>query len=188
MKDLFLLAENEVSPFWWNIGLLVGSLLVGAFLKFILQKSFEFYARRTHSFLLHSIIRNGRAPVNILLPLFMLNLCLPLMRLNDTRTPGKAMELCLLGAFAFLLIRVVKIAEEVINNKNDLTKADNLKERKIRTQIEFISRIMIILIVLLTTSAMLLSFDNLRKIGTGLIAGVGVGSIRRRSSHIFTTT
>ena len=52
-----------------------------------------------------------------------------------------------------------------------------LKARKIRTQIKFVSRFLIAFIVVLAIAAMLLSFDSLRKVGTGLLAGVCVGSI-----------
>src|SRR6202000_1039478 len=54
---------------------------------------------------------------------------------------------------------------------------DTLKERKIRTQLQFIRRIAISLIIILPACIILLSFNNLRKIGTGLLTGVGVGGI-----------
>jgi small-conductance mechanosensitive channel len=69
------------------------------------------------------------------------------------------------------------VFEDLVYHRNDVTAADNLKARKIHTQIKFVSRILIVVVVVLALAAMLLSFDNLRKVGTGLLASVGVGSI-----------
>ncbi|MGZ3874858.1 MAG: mechanosensitive ion channel family protein, partial [Mucilaginibacter sp.] len=59
----------------------------------------------------------------------------------------------------------------------DLNKEDNLKERKIQTQIQFIRKLLGALIVFITIALILLSFDNVRKIGAGLLTGVGIGGI-----------
>ena len=87
------------------------------------------------------------------------------------------MEILLTISFANVLIAVVKVFEDYIYHTFDIQKADNLKERKIRTQLQFIRRIAIGLIVILAICVILLSFNNLRKIGTGLLTGVGVGGI-----------
>ena len=89
----------------------------------------------------------------------------------------KTMELLMIAAFSFLLIRIVVIFEDLIFHRNDINVADNLKARKIRTQIKFVAQLLIGLITVLAVAAMLLSFESMRKIGTGLLAGVGVGSI-----------
>ncbi|WP_431217681.1 mechanosensitive ion channel family protein [Puia sp. P3] len=90
---------------------------------------------------------------------------------------NKITEILLAISFANVLIGVIKVFEDYIYHHFDIQKADNLKERKIRTQLQFIRRIAIGLIVILTVCAILLSFNNLRKIGTGLLTGVGVGGI-----------
>jgi small-conductance mechanosensitive channel len=46
-----------------------------------------------------------------------------------------------------------------------------------RTQLQFVRKLAISMIMILTLCAVLLSFDNLRKIGAGLLTGVGVGGI-----------
>jgi small-conductance mechanosensitive channel len=99
------------------------------------------------------------------------------MRLDERALISKVIEICLIASFAYLLIGAISLIEDIIYQRNDITKKDNLKERKIRTQIAFISRFAIFIVVLLSIAAILLSFDNLRKIGTGLLAGVGLGGI-----------
>jgi small-conductance mechanosensitive channel len=71
----------------------------------------------------------------------------------------------------------IKVFEDYVYHAYDLNKADNLKERKIRTQLQFVRKIMVSLIVFVTIAVILLSFDNVRKLGAGLLTGVGIGGI-----------
>jgi small-conductance mechanosensitive channel len=67
--------------------------------------------------------------------------------------------------------------EDYFYYKYDLKKADNLKERKIKTQLQFIRKFTISLIIVVTVAIVLLNFESMRKIGTGLLTGVGIGGI-----------
>ena len=104
---------------------------------------------------------------------------MPFMRLSVIYNHylDKTIQLLLIMSFGFILIRVVKLFEDYITIHYDITKSDNLKERKVRTQIHFIRKVLILIIVLLTIAAVLLSFESLRKVGAGLLTGVGVGGI-----------
>lgn len=86
-------------------------------------------------------------------------------------------EISLTIIFALVLIRIIKVLEDYFYHKYDLNKEDNLKERKIRTQLQFIRKFVVSLIILVTVSIILLSFESMRKIGTGLLTGVGIGGI-----------
>jgi small-conductance mechanosensitive channel len=87
------------------------------------------------------------------------------------------MDILLTVSFAGILIALVKVGQDYFYHRYDLNKTDNLKERKIRTQVEFLRKIIVGLIVIVTLCIILLSFDNLRKLGTGLLTGVGIGGI-----------
>lgn len=177
MSGLLASLETRLSDPVWNAMVLIGSLLIGVLIKVIIHKAVGYYTKRSDYYLFKAITKYLSTPATFFLPLVILNASLGLMRLGDRAIIAKVTELCLIVAFAFLLIRVIRLVEDVIYQKNDITKADNLKERKIRTQIRFISKFAISIVVLLTIAAFLLSFENLRKIGTGLLAGVGLGGI-----------
>lgn len=76
-----------------------------------------------------------------------------------------------------MLVAIVKIFEDFLYHVYDLNKTDNLRERKIRTPIQFIRKLIISLIIILAVGAVFLSFSSLRRIGTGLLTGVGISSI-----------
>lgn len=179
MADQFLGFLNHVPNFLWNLLLAAGAVLVGWIIRFILSRSFQYYARVSGFFLIKSITKHLHTPVGYFLPLFMLSLALPFMRMQARyyNPVEKILEVLLTLVFAVLLINVLKILEDVVYHKYDLNKADNLEERKIRTQLQFVRKFVVALIVLVTVGIILLSFESMRRIGTGLLTGVGIGGI-----------
>lgn len=171
--------STHFSPLVWNILLGTAGVLIGLIVRLILHGILSFYTRHSSHIIFKSIVKNLKGPANFFVPLFFLNMVIPFMEL--TKAEGqrfdKAVEIGLILSFALVLIGIVKVFEEVMYNKYDLKKADNLKERKIRTQLQFVRQMVVVVIVMLTVAAILLSFENLRKIGAGLLTGVGIGGI-----------
>jgi small-conductance mechanosensitive channel len=56
-------------------------------------------------------------------------------------------------------------------------KSDNLRERRIITQLAFIRKIFIIIVVVIATASILMHFDAARKIGAGLLTSAGIAGI-----------
>ena len=164
-------------PNMWDILVVALSITLGLVIKTVVHWIFSFYTKRSDYYLFKSVTKHLQAPAAVLIPLLTLNAALPMTHVADHPLAYKTIELAMIAGFAFLLARIVVVVEDMIYYRNDITAADNLKARKIRTQIKFVSQFLIAFIVVLAIAAMLLSFDSLRKVGTGLLAGVGVGSI-----------
>lgn len=173
--------SQRIPSFAWNLIIIVSAIFIGLFTKFIITRLFRIYAQRkdTDYSILRSIIVNQGPAVAYFIPLFLLNLLSPLMRMNKLyyQPFDKTIEILLTISFAGLLVRSVRILEDYIYHTYDLNKVDNLKERKVRTQIQFIRKIIVVTIIFLTIAIILLSFESMRKIGTGLLTGVGIGGI-----------
>ncbi|SEP02568.1 Small-conductance mechanosensitive channel [Mucilaginibacter gossypiicola] len=173
--------SQRIPSFAWNLVIIASAILIGLFTKFIITRLFRIYAQRkdTDYSILRSIIVNLGPAVAYFIPLFLLNLFSPLMRMNKLyyQPLDKTIEILLTISFAGLLVRSVRILEDYIYHTYDLNKVDNLKERKVRTQIQFIRKIIVVTIIFLTIAIILLSFESMRKIGTGLLTGVGIGGI-----------
>jgi small-conductance mechanosensitive channel len=162
-----------------NILIALSAILLGLVIKFILSGIFKYYARLSDSFLVKSIIRRLHTAMYYFLPLLLLNMALPVMRMQRSfRDPvSKIIEILLTIVFAVILIQVIKILEDNFYHRYDFNKEDNLRERKIRTQLQFVRKIIISLIILITAGLVLLSFESMRKLGAGLLTGVGIGGI-----------
>ena len=83
----------------------------------------------------------------------------------------------LVASMAWLALGAVSLFEVYFRNRFDISAADNLKARKIQTQFILFKRLLVILIIFLSVSIALLSIDDFRRIGTSLLASVGVAGI-----------
>jgi small-conductance mechanosensitive channel len=173
--------SQRIPSFAWNLIIALVAVLVGLIIKFIITRLFKFYAKKadTSYSILRSILVNLGPAVAYFIPLFLFNILSPLMRMNPVyyKPLDKTFEILLTISFAGLLVRSVRILEDYIYHTYDLNKVDNLKERKVRTQIQFIRKIIVVTIIFLTIAIILLSFESMRKIGTGVLTGVGIGGI-----------
>jgi small-conductance mechanosensitive channel len=181
MPDQFLAKFNQLPAYLWDTLLVALAIIIGLIVKFMLSLLLRRKPRSNKpafSFS-RSLLNRLSKPFSYFLPLLAFNFLLPLMRLRTdiAQFLNKTTEILLAISFANVLIALVKVFEDYVYHTFDIDKADNLKERKIRTQLQFIRRLAISLIIVLTICAILLSFNNLRKIGTGLLTGVGVGGI-----------
>lgn len=178
------LLEQFGIPYWgWNLIIIGSSLLLGLLIKlamslFVKKKARDSQTSSEFSFF-QSILRRLGHPFNIFLPLFFFNLLLPTMRMPPVimYRIGKGIEILLILSFAWILIRCIKVVQDYVFHRYDINKKDNLRERKIRTQLQFLRRFLIGLIMVLTVAAVLLSFSSLRKVGAGLLTGVGLSGI-----------
>lgn len=125
------------------------------------------------------IVRRLGVRILVFITLLLINFSIPLIPLSPKNhyVFDKIVDILMTISFAGILIALVKVGQDYFYHRYDLSKADNLKERKIRTQLVFLRKVIVGLIVVVTICVILLSFDNLRKLGTGLLTGVGVGGI-----------
>jgi small-conductance mechanosensitive channel len=172
--------SQQLPSIIWNLLIAVIAILAGLILKYIVTLLFKFYAKKEESYsFFRSVIINLGTAITYFIPLFLLNLFIPIMRMDKIYvTPlDKTIEILLTISFAGILVRSIRILEDYIYHTYDLNKADNLVERKVRTQIQFIRKFLVVVIVFVTIAIILLSFESMRKIGTGLLTGVGIGGI-----------
>lgn len=171
--------SNNLPDFVWNLIVLSVAIILGLLIKRLLASILAFYYKRSDFFLFDRINKRLSKAAYFFIPLILLNFSIPLMRLTKRSVIyiDKFFEIGLIIAFSAILIGVFRIIEDSIYQKYDHSKQDNLKERKVRTQLQFIRKFIVMAIVLITIAIVLLSFESMRKIGAGLLTGVGVGGI-----------
>lgn len=171
---------KQLPDYAWNLVLAAVAVLSGLLVKGITNLILRFYSKPHEPFsIFKSIIERLNTPLTFFLPLFVLNLVIPAMELTEKQAHilDKLTGIFLIVSLAVVLISVIKIFEDLLYHIYDLNKRDNLRERKIRTQIQFVRKLLITMIVILAIGAVLLSFSSLRRIGTGLLTGVGISGI-----------
>ncbi len=179
MTDYLQDLSGYFPPYLWNLTILVAAVVIGLLLKFIIIRLLVYYQQRSDYSTFKSIITHLGKPATSFIPLLMLNLLEPwfIMEPKYLFLLTKTLQIAITICFSVLLIQTIHVFEDYVYHAFDIKKTDNLRERKIRTQLQFVRKFAIALIIILTLGTVLLSFESMRKIGTYLITSVGVGGI-----------
>ncbi|PZP45565.1 MAG: mechanosensitive ion channel protein MscS [Pseudopedobacter saltans] len=187
MKNL-LEERNWRIPNWpvWLNNLLVVFIIatisigIGWAIVVILRKIIKRTAGKKGRFILyHNILSHWTCPVAVLIPLLISFSLINNLTISDVIQTkiNKIYSVAFTITTAWLLISAVYIIEAQLLSFLNLKKDDNLKERKAITQLQFVKRILIGIIALLTISVILINFDSLRQLGDTLLKSVGIGSL-----------
>ncbi|WP_420455857.1 mechanosensitive ion channel family protein [Rubrivirga sp.] len=88
-----------------------------------------------------------------------------------------ALSIALVVAVARLVVRAVGAVRQSLGDRLDTGKADNLSERRILTQIGLFERLLNVVVVVVAVAVILLHFESVRRVGTGLLASAGIAGI-----------
>jgi small-conductance mechanosensitive channel len=174
---------SEILQQWgtiiWSLAFVVGAIILGFVIHYLLFSAVERVAGRTHTILDDSFAKNCRRPIRLLIPLLVVGFILPLLA-------GAPMILVLLRhmiiigvivSVAWLLVRMTYVLDDIVLSRYKIEVKDNLQARKILTQLQVFKRIVIVIVSVLALVAILMSFEKVRHIGTGLLASAGIVGI-----------
>jgi small-conductance mechanosensitive channel len=165
---------------WATSGaILLGALIVARIAHKILFSAGQRLARRSGSVIDNSLVRHGRNPAKWILPLLTVFLALPATSLP----PGPLgivrhiIALGMIASVAWLLIILIDVFEDAVADKYKISVADNLRARKIQTQIHVLRRTAIVVACIVAFSVMLMTFPSIRQFGVSLFASAGIAGL-----------
>jgi len=167
------------SDLGWSMGVLAIGWTIGRLAAEVLYRTFARWAKATHTTVDDVIAQHMRQPKKWLLPLLGFYLVFPLVTLPDDML-GWLRHLLLIAVIVgagWALSRVVQVVEAVVRQRLDATSGDNLRARQVYTQTRGLRNILVFLITVLTCGAVLITFEPVRQLGTGLMASAGVAGI-----------
>jgi small-conductance mechanosensitive channel len=165
----------------WAIsgGILAGAIVAARIAHKILFSAGKRLAKRSGSVMDKSLVQHGSRPAKLILPLLALFLALP-----ATSLPPELMEvvrhiiaLGVIAAIAWLLIILIDVFEDVASDKYKIGVQDNLRARKIQTQIHVLRRTATVVACIVAFSVMLMTFPSIRQFGVSLFASAGIAGI-----------
>ena len=180
MWSKFLNLFNAMPAWATNLIFFIAALAAGIAIHWLLIKYINKSRALSADFTLgRSILKRVSQLVAVFLPLFMISLSVSFMELGPlTRSRlDKLSGIVVILVIAASLISALNVGRDYFYHTFDLNKQNNLRERKIRTQLQFLRRLIIAVIILVSLCLILLSFESFRRIGAGLLTGVGVGGI-----------
>ncbi|GAA4369203.1 mechanosensitive ion channel [Hymenobacter saemangeumensis] len=162
-----------------TLGVLLGGAALGLLVKALLFALVRAFSRREDSPLARSVLRHLRQASSWFFPVLAISLLLPLTQLPPRafEVLRRFVEITLILTFAWGLIKVLDVAQDLVQRRYQLDSGDNLRVRKLFTQLQFIKKLVMSLIVLVAVGLVLMSFATVRKIGTGLLTSAGIASV-----------
>ena len=117
--------------------------------------------------------------LRIIVPVVGIIFALPVLNLPDQYSDilAKGSSILIILSIAWILLGSVNVGVNVLMAKHDLTLADNLHARKMYTQVNLLGKVLQVMIGLCTIAVILMLFQQVRHIGTSLLASAGIVGI-----------
>jgi len=189
MKKLLENYLPEVNSWLVLLVVLATSLVISFIICWIIFRLLRWNGKRfNEKSLYNKAIRHLEAPVTYFISLFIAISSADAVPLSDEgsifpftadacQTIQLLLRLSLYIVGAWALMRFVNIFIKIIEERNNINTENNLHQRKVATQLQFIRKISSVIIVTVATSLALLEFEEVRKIGAGLLTSAGVAGI-----------
>ena len=171
------------SDWGWILGVLIGAALLGLLIHVVLVRTIRrlIQGDEDTSPLWDAFLRRTRGPLRMLFPVVFVYVARPVVR---SRLPGTVesilgggLYVLLIGAVAWLAIGVLLAGEEAVSDHYSTESPENLEARKIVTQVRILRRIVTTIVVVLAIGLVLLQYEPVRKLGTGILASAGIVGI-----------
>ena len=185
MEQLYQLFET--TPLYVQMAVMVGFALLGAtVIVFTIYPLIGLTARRLDSYTLTEVRKRTRSALFWVLTLLFTLLGWESLLIEETDalfnpwylTAGIALVRTVFYVMVGLLvIRFVDVLADTLRHRYSIDNVNNLRERKILTQLQYIQRIIAIVVGIIVISLILLQFPSVRSLGAGLLTSAGVGGI-----------
>jgi small-conductance mechanosensitive channel len=152
------------------------AIILGLIIHYISFIVFENLAKRTKTILDDSLVKHSRSPSRLIILLIIVSLALQLLNLSPTVIDllRHIITLFFIGSVAWLIMKMSSILDDFILSQYRIDVTDNLKARKIRTQLQVFKRILMVVVGITALAAMLMTFEKVRQLGASILASAGI--------------
>ncbi len=174
---------SEILQQWgtiiWSLALLIGAIILGLIIHYLMFSAIKGVARKSHTIIDDSFVKNCRRPLRLLIPLLVVGLILPLFAIAPMILTiiRRSIIIGIIAAVAWLLVRMTYVLDDVVLSRYKIEEKDNLQARKIYTQLQVFKRIVIVIVSVLALAAILMTFEKVRHLGAGILASAGIVGI-----------
>ncbi|WP_405568840.1 mechanosensitive ion channel family protein [Streptomyces sp. NBC_01167] len=166
--------ENVLRPLIVIGGSVVLTLFVGWLVDLLLRRE---DTRHTET-PLWGLLRRCRLPLQVVLCTAILRATYRQAQIESIREHhrgiGQVLTLVLIGASAWLVVRIATAIVESTYTRYAAATRDPARVRRVRTQVTLIQRVVIAVVGVVAFAAMLLTFPAMRAVGTSMLASAGV--------------
>jgi small-conductance mechanosensitive channel len=178
MDHRFTLTRTELDAItaaaWLLIAVLAG-LVIQRVLCWVLTR----WAERSKNPIAAAVVRRTERPAAYIMPLLAILVVLPDLVLpqNWTRFATHTAGLLVIAAMAWSAIALIRLWGDVVVARHRIDVEDNLLARQLGTRVDILSRVAVSAVVIVAVGMMLMTFPEIRAIGTTLLASAGLAGI-----------
>ena len=161
---------------------LVGGAAAGALVAQVLFAALRRVSRREGQAFAASVYANVRRPLKLVIVL--LGVLVACNAVDNAAGDGlvdavaRLAEVGLYGAGAWLVVECVEVVGDLLLGRYSYAgRTDNLRERKLYTQLLYVKRVVTGVAVVVAIALTLFQFERVRELGTGLLASAGIAGI-----------
>ena len=189
IASLLHLSVPSIAPILPLLGRHVHKMVLGSFVLsgallagfVIYSLVFRFVLRKTVAPAHPSILRRFRKPALGLFLIAATMLAVPAFGISEYLYGAieHALHIIFILCMSWLLVAAVYAVEDILMRRYDMTAADNLRARRVRTQMSVMRRLALAFIGLLALGLILYTFNHTRlwQYGAGLLASAGLASL-----------
>jgi len=157
----------------------VTAAIAGAVAGRLLMSLAKWLARREPKIFGHVNLVRLATPLYIVLPVLSAFIALRMAAPEIMAAPvfSGIVKVASVALLYWLVMRIIDIVSIAVSRRYDMSVADNLRARRVRTQITVIKSIANVIVFLLALSTVFLMFDTLRGLGVSLLASAGVAGL-----------
>ena len=172
--DLILADLSSLRPLVWLFGT---ALVVGIAGHFLLFRVLLNVTKHTEVTFDNALVKRCYRPFQWIIIILIVRIVSKRPPDLKPLLPGSAVQvmvLILIALVGWLLISLIYVLEDYVTSRFDVGAKDNLKARKVYTQLRVLKRIAIIVISILAFGTMLMTFENIRQLGKTILASAGI--------------
>lgn len=161
------------------ISILAGAAVVGVVVSLVVVRVVRGIARRSGFPAAAHVTERLGLPAAMLVPAIALAIAVPLSGLPEASREviQQVDTVLIMVAIGLLFIRMFALGEDFLLARYPVNVEDNLKARKVHTQIRYLRRIASFVIIVIVLGAVLLTFEEIQQVGATLLTTAGVAGV-----------
>lgn len=163
---------------WLIVGIAI-ALAVGLVAHWLLFAALERLRRRAPSAALGAMVARLRAPSRVGLPLLAAQFVVGSAQVDSRLVVAirQGLAVALIATVTWGAVRIIRVVQDVVLSRHRVDVADNLQARRMHTQLRVLSGTASAVVAILGLAAALMTFPQVRQVGTSLLASAGIAGL-----------
>ncbi len=159
--------------------IIVASYLVALAFRWLFFALLRYFAKKDDNIVVDALQKNLKGTVFLFIPMIILYIAVGAVDLSPDLVGimRDVLSILIIASATVVAIRLINVVEDVLFYRYNTAEEDNLRARQARTQIIFLKKLAIFVIVIIAVAIVLLSFESVRKYGATLLTSAGVAGI-----------